>query len=136
MARPLECSSSERSFPRNELPGMYGRPKASLTTGLSAPPISSEPFPAPMWRPVSQCSSPSRISLPISFNSVFAVCELMLPLLFVVGDDGLKEIPKPLVSTRFVLASNLQQQLFEHIEAAQRVTRDGVSQTCTEHDKL
>ena len=77
-ASPEDCSSSERILPRSELPGTYGRPNASLTTGLSEPPISSEPLPAPTCRPVSQCISPSRISLPISFNSVWEVCALML----------------------------------------------------------
>src|SRR5258706_9552806 len=129
MANPLECSSKERSLPRSELPGIYGRPNASFTTGLSAPPISREPLPAPIWRPVSQCRAPSRISLPISFNSVFAVCELMLPLLFVVGDDGLKQITEPLVTARFVLASNLEQQLFEHVETTQDVPRAAIAQT-------
>src|SRR5271155_3158317 len=87
-ARPEDCSSSERSFPRNELPGTYGRPKASFTTGLSDPPISSEPLPAPTCSPVSQCSSPSRINLPKNFNSVCVVCALMFDLL-VVGHNGL-----------------------------------------------
>src|ERR1035441_882713 len=86
IAKPEVCSSSERILPRSELPGTYGRPNASLTTGLSLPPISSEPLPAPTWSPVSQSISPSRISFPISFNSVWVVCALIT--LLVVGHDG------------------------------------------------
>src|ERR1044071_10178464 len=122
---PLDCSSSERILPRSELPGTYGRPKASFTTGLSDPPISSEPLPAPTCRPVSQCISPSRINLPTNFNSVCGVWALMLPL-FVVGDDGFKQVLEALVAALVVLARNLQQQFFELIQAAQPVTGYGV----------
>src|ERR1700738_1590311 len=112
-AMPDDCSSRDRSRPRSELPGTYGKPKASLTTGLSAPPISKEPFPAPIWRPVWHSRSPSRINLPTSFSSVCAVCELNLrsSSLFVVGDNGLKQVAEALVAPRFVLARHLQQQL-------------------------
>src|ERR1700749_832508 len=102
---------------------MYGLPNASLATGLSEPPISSEPLPAPTCRPVSQCNSPSRISFPISFNSVCAVCPLM-PLL-VVGHNGLEKIFEPFVPADIVLARNLQQQFFQLIQAAQPVARNG-----------
>src|SRR5215471_1064737 len=134
-ARPDDCSSSERILPRSELPGTYGRPNASLTTGLSDPPISSEPLPAPTCRPVSQCSSPSRINLPMSFSSVCAVCALMLPL-FVVCDDGLEQVLEPFVAALIVLAGDLEQQLFELVEAAQAVTGDGVGQAGAQHDEL
>src|SRR5581483_5454549 len=133
-ARPLDCSSSDRSLPRSELPGTYGRPWESFTTGLSDPPISSEPLPAPTCRPVSQCKSPSRISFPISFNSVCAVCALML--LLVVGHDGLEKVLEPFVPADVVLARNLQQQLLELVEAAQAVARDGVRQPRAQHDEL
>src|SRR5215469_16947453 len=133
-ARPDACSSRERILPRSELPGTYGRPNASLATGLSDPPISSEPLPAPTCRPVSQVMSPSRISLPISFNSVCAVCALMV--LLVVGHDGLEKILEPFVPTDIVLSRYLKQQLFELIQAAQPVPRDGVCQPRAQHDEL
>src|SRR5579863_7752051 len=85
--------------------------------------------------------SPSSISFPISFSSVCAVCELMWTVpglrgLFVVGDDGFKEVAEALVTARVVLARDLQQQLFERVEAAQRVTRDGVGQARAQHHEL
>src|SRR5712691_9497141 len=102
---PSAFSSSERRRPRRELPGMYGKPKASLTTGLSAPPISSDPFPAPICRPVSQCRSPERIILPASFNGVWAVWELMS--LFTISNDRFEEVLESLVPLGVVLAGHL-----------------------------
>src|SRR5581483_4699921 len=134
-ARPLDCSSSDRSLPRSELPGTYGRPWESFTTGLSDPPISSEPLPAPTCRPVSQCSSPSRISLPTSFNSVCAVCALMLPL-FVVCDDGLEQVLETFVAALIVLPRDLEQQFLELVQAAQPVPRDRIRQARAQHDEF
>src|ERR1039458_1892674 len=131
---PPDCSSSERILPPKNFPGTRGGPKASLTTGLSEPPISSDPLPAPTCRPVSHVISPSRISLPISFNSVWGVCALML--LLVVGHDGLEKILEPFVAAVIVLARHLEQQLFELIQAAQAVPRNGVCQAGAQHDKL
>src|SRR5947209_15154121 len=133
-ARPSDCSSSARRRPRKELPGMYGIPNASLTTGLSAPPISSEPLPAPMWSPDSHFSSPSRISFPISFSSVCAVWELMS--LFVVSDDRFEEVLETLVALGVILARHLQQELLQGVQAAERMARDRVGQAGAEHDEL
>src|SRR5690349_12014822 len=117
---------------------MYGSPKASFTTGLSAPPISSDPLPAPMCSPVWQVMSPSRINFPINFSSVCAVCELIVGSvsLFVVGDDGFEKIAEAFVTFGVVLARHLQQQAFERIETAQRVSRDGISKPRAQHHEL
>src|SRR3954454_7474258 len=122
---------------------MYGRPNASLTTGLSAPPISSEPLPAPMWRPVSHVKSPSRISFPINFSSVFAVCELIAVFvlsfdadLFVISHDGFKQIAKSLVAAIIVSAGDLQEQLLQRVKAAQLMACNCVREPCPEHYKF
>src|SRR5579883_2236964 len=82
--------------------------------------------------------SPSRISLPINFNSVCAVCALMLvySLLLVVGHDGLEKILEPFVPADVVLARDLEEELFELVQAAQAVARDGVGQSRAQHDKF
>src|SRR5262245_5064719 len=133
-ASPDACSRRERILPRRELPGTYGRPNASLTTGLSDPPISSDPLPAPTCRPVSHCSSPSRINLPISFSSVWAVCALID--LLVIGHDSLEKVLEPFVPANVVLARHLQQQLLQLIEAAQPVPRDRIGQTRPQHHEF
>ena len=50
--------------------GGMGILKEEVAFMVKDPPISRDPLPAPTCRPVSQVMSPSRISFPMSFNSV------------------------------------------------------------------
>src|SRR5260370_21028444 len=132
----MAFSSNERTLPRSELPGMYGSPNASFTTGLSAPPISSEPLPAPMCNPVSQCNSPDKTSLPTNCSCVCAVCELIFLFLLVVGDDRLEQIFESLVTARVVAPRDLQEQALERVQTPQGMPRRGVRQARAQHAEL
>ena len=48
--------------------------------------------------------------------------------LLVIGHDGFEQITEALIALRVVLAGYLQQQALDGVEAAQRVTGDGVGQ--------
>ena len=60
----------------------------------------------------------------------------LLFCLFVVSNDGFKQIFESFVSARVVPARDLQQQAFERIQTAQRMPRDGVRQARAQHDEL
>lgn len=56
--------------------------------------------------------------------------------LFVVSNDGFKQVAEPLIATSFVLAGHLQQEPFQLVETAETVACNGVGQARTEHHEL
>ena len=56
--------------------------------------------------------------------------------LLVVGDDRFEQIFESLVASGVVFAGDLQKETFQSVEAAERMTRNGVGQTGSQHDEV
>ena len=67
----------------------------------------------------------------IRYTGVFVAGQL-----FVVSNDGFKQVAEPLIATSFVLAGHLQQEPFQLVETAETVACNGVGQSRTEHHEL